>query len=410
MHASRSREGLVCLASVVAALGCGPGARSPSNASTTAPSAEGEQLAAADAGTWVVLDSVEVSSITPDQDSNGVLDARDLEAVLVRWESGTAVQTEVNDVLALLYWRERLDEEVLLDALQRHHYGEEWSALVGALRAHALAAYTEAADGGTKEPTHSTRDSGLHQKYFSTQYDPGPGTHDAEASRNHDLYISRSWNHKESLSRLNGEPWPWGGHWNSTSATWPSNHDRNISLSFPDNHQDTVSRSWPPGHQGDNSKGWSPTDHTTSVSRGWPPNHSVSASDKGDDLHLNYTSRQYPMPHQPDVSRSHSFGISNSWPNFPQAHSTVASHTRPSNHFEAVSRSWPTDHLAVVSSNWPPNHYDEVSKQWTQNDPGVHSSAWSKIFPPDHTYFSSVKDTVGIIKDIKGVVSPKAEK
>jgi hypothetical protein len=402
MHSSR--RGWWWVSCMVGLAACGPGTQRGS------PGPLGGDLGSGDAGTSPLEDTGQISTTRPDQDGDGLLDPRDLEVVLVRWESGAAYRTEVNDVLGLLYWRERVAEDVLLEVLQRHHYGDDWSALLGELRAQAAARYTTSADGGTdSDSSHSTRDSGLHQKYFSSQYDPNPGKHEAEVSRNHDLYISRSWNHQESQSRLNGDPW-WPPHSSSTSATWPSNHDRRLSKSFPSDHQDTVSRSWPPGHHGEHSKTWNGPTHTTSVSRAWPPSHIAERSDKGEDFHLDYTSRQYPMPHEPGISRSHSFAISNSWPNYPLAHSTVASHTRPPNHFEAVSRSWPTEHLAIVSGNWPPNHYDEVSKQWTQNDPGVHSSTWSRIFPPGHTYFTSVKDTVGIIKDIKGAVSPKPEK
>jgi len=388
------------------ALGCGAGAeRSTLGAANPAP--EGVQATGSppDAGNYHGADQAVASGTArPDQDGNGILDTADLEEVLVRWESGGAARTEVNDVLAMLYWGEQVSEDALLEVLQRHHYGDDWSALVGSLRANTLASYATAADGGTSDGEHSVRDSGLHQRYFSSQYDP-TGGHAYDVSRNHDLYISRSWNHTEAQSRITGDPII-GGHWSSTSSTWPSNHDRTVSRSFPGDHTEATSRSWPPGHQGDNSKGWKPTDHTTSVSRAWPPNHSIAASAAGKDLHLTFTSSQYPNSHKPEISRSHSFNISNSWPNFPEAHSVVASHTRPSNHFEAVSNSWPKDHAANISSNWPPNHYDGVSKTWPSDDPGVHSSGWSKLFPPKHTYFTSVKDTVGIIKDIKGAVMP----
>jgi hypothetical protein len=51
-----------------------------------------------------------------------------------------------------------------------------------------VATLTAAADGGTA-PEHTVDDSGLHQRYFSSQYDP-TGGHKYDVSRNHDLYIS----------------------------------------------------------------------------------------------------------------------------------------------------------------------------------------------------------------------------
>ena len=212
---------------------------------------------ASDGGQGEVSEAVALGLSQPDQDGNGILDVSDLESVLARWESGAALDTEVNDVLALLYWREQVDEQVLLDVLQRHGYGDDWSELlVAAVHANPVASFTAAADGGTA-PEHTVDNSGLHQRYFSSQYDP-TGGHKYDVSRNHDLYISRSWNHVEAQSRNEGgDPW-WGDHSSGTSKTWPSNHDRRVSRTFPANHTEGTSRGWPPGHHAGNSNGWGP--------------------------------------------------------------------------------------------------------------------------------------------------------
>jgi hypothetical protein len=409
----------VAVAVLMLGLGCGGGAAPSGTAGSGTTAAEAQ---ASDSPDEVIGPEDSVQRIALDLDGDGQIALSDLQLALDRWTAGQGTETEVNDVLAVLYWDEQVPQDQLLSALEAHGYGNQWPDLsIGLTR--RSSSYTTPGDGGSEDkpdkPAHDTRNSGLHQQYFSTQYDPIRG-HTPYYSRNHDLYISQSWGHKESLSRINHHEedrsakhdlfWSalYDGHYSSVSNTWPSNHDGRLSRTYPDNHNENLSRSWPPDHHLDNSKPWDTPNHTTGVSRGWPPNHDIQRSQDGVDDHLVWMSRQMPQPHDASLSRSHSVAISNSWPNYPEAHNLVASHTRPPNHFDQVSRSWPIDHKAAVSARWPPNHYDAVSRQWDQNDPGTHNPVWSKYFPPNHTYFESVKGTVGIIKDLKKALPTKS--
>jgi hypothetical protein len=182
MQRSVWREGRIWSAAALLMLGCGSGAeRSGSGPANRAPEGLQTTAPATDAGTGPGADTdpiadaaTAVGTPQPDQDGNGSLDTADLEAVLIRWESGAAARTEVNDVLALLYWGEQVPEDALLGVLQRHHYGDDWSALVGSLRANTLASYATAADGGTSDGEHSTRDSGLHRRWPSLRTSTTP--------------------------------------------------------------------------------------------------------------------------------------------------------------------------------------------------------------------------------------------
>jgi hypothetical protein len=342
----------------------------------------------------------------------------------------TRQSAEANDILWLLYWVDRADQAELLQTLQAHGYGTDDAPTLRS------SSYATAGDGGDDKkkdpPAHTERDSSLHQQYFSSQWG---GDHAADVSRNHDLGISRTWDHDLQKSRATHEweiskKFGFGHklevsseyqyhekdtsivhHDTSISASWPSNHFAEVSHDHPPgiDHKAADSRIWPPNHVYFRSSQWPDTDHTASVSRGYPPNHSVYMTKHDETGHDWRLSVQYPQPHASEVSRSHAIAISRSWPTFPTGHSTAASRTRPPNHFEAVSDSWPPKHIAGTSRNWPSNHFAAVSQQWDQNDPGLHSSWWSKVVPPGHTWYDSTKGTVEIGKDIKEILKKTPE-
>ena len=431
MHASSiaiRRLSALALVLAAATLGCGGGTAptGPSFASSSA--VEPPASPAPDGGLGIdIPDDWQLRGTMPMDYVPGTYSVLDLDAALSRGDRSA------NDILWLLYWVDRVDESTLLAVLVQHGYAHAMPVAQSA-RGGSLADYATASDAGTGDPPsdgHNKDSSSLHQQYFSSQY---PGTHDAEDSRNHDLAISRTWDHQLTVSRAEHE-WDISkkfgfGHKEETSKdfqnhedkvskfthdwvrsrSWPSNHYAEVSHDHPpgdEGHHIADSRIWPPNHTFQFSKGWEPPVHSASVSRGYPPNHAPGSSKNGNVTHDWRLSVQYPQPHGADVSRSHALPVSRSWPNFPTQHSVAASRTRPPNHFDAVSFTWPKDHLAVTSSSWPSNHFDAVSKSWSENDPGLHTTWWSRVVPPGHTYFQSAKDTGEVAKDIKDLLKKK---
>ena len=246
-------------------------------------------------------------------------------------------------------------------------------------------------------------DSDQHYGRTSSNY-PAPDVHRDAVSQsfppNHMYEMSESWPDPE----CSNPPFDFDGEqceWPDPVQSWPPNHIAAASASWdagwpdgPGDHTTTYSHHWreKPGHFYEVSSSW-PGNHAAEVSTHWPTNHLGETSSTGG----------YPSPdaHHEDITmwwhNQHDEGTSGKWP---PSHSGVLSATWGLTHAVSWSVSWPANHLGSTSSgwpeghypNWPPNHNGPVTSQDTSEGPPIPPT----IFPPDHTYFTTIRDILQI--------------
>jgi len=232
-----------------------------------------------------------------------------------------------------------------------------------------------------------------HQVLISRIYPP-----------NHSISVSVRWPNPEYSNPLFEPP---HFDWPDNVENWPPNHFTEASASWDDD--------WPDGpgeHSEQHSLRWrSKPGHFYSVSSTWPTDlylHSIELSERWPVNHAEIVSREGLMP----TPAGHVMAISVGWhPSGISGHLAVVSGRWPPSHTRVVSQNWGT-HLIAWSVSWPANHQGSTSSGWPvdfyPNWPANHNGITTRsdhqqgppippaIFPPDHTYFTTIRDILSI--------------